>query len=190
MAVDPASLANLNLIKPGERRNPYGINAARRLKIVRDILDEADDEEPKISRIRAVVVAMCRDAKSGSKVAPQAGTALLQQYAGRPQTVPDRVVPPEDHSESSGMLDVVLSVYRERLLSGDLSEAALGTLAALLMSSEKAEAEIIARILGDRKGVTTALKERAEAVIAKLESRTAEALPAAEPAPSEEKPCP
>jgi hypothetical protein len=88
------------------------------------------------------------------------------------------------------MLDVVLSVYRERLLSGDLSEAALGTLAALLMSSEKAEAEIIARILGDRKGVTTALKERAEAVIAKLESRTAEALPAAEPAPSEEKPCP
>jgi hypothetical protein len=81
-----------------------------------------------------------------------------------------------------------MDVYRERLLAGDLSEFEFSDMVNVLMGAEKAEAELIARILGDRKGVSKALRERAEALLARLEGRQTDGqvvAPAALPAPED-----
>ena len=179
--VPASSLANLRPGTPGcAPRNPLGINGVWRAKLIRDILDEPDEDDPKISRIRAVVLAMVQDAKAHIKESPNAGRTIVEQYAGRPPVAAERVAAPTDASNSRSTLDLILATYRERLLAGELSEGDLSTLAALLMAAEKTEAEIIAKILGDRKGTSSALKERAEEVMRRLEARTAEAATASE----------
>ena len=172
--------------QPGQSGNPSGANAiTKALAEFRKFMAEATSTGH--TRLYNVWNRLYLGAVNGNFIA---GKFIVEQCQGKAREFMDKVLPPDEKAAGGGMLDQVLAVYRDRLLAGDLGEGELATLATLLMSAEKAEAEIIARILGDRKGVSAALKERAEAVIAKLESRTAEALPAAEPAPSEEKPCP
>lgn len=172
--------------KPGQSGNPSGANAiTKALAEFRHWADEADKDGR--TRHQKIWQRVYTSALAGNMFAAR---LWIEQRQGRAHEMKEKVPPPKMTDESRSTLDLILATYRQRLLDGELSEPDLATLAALLMSSEKAEAEIIARILGDRKGVTTALKERAEAVIAKLEARTVEALPTAEPTPSEEKPCP
>ena len=74
-------------IKPGEVRNPKGVNGhRRRQEIVAAILDEEDDDgplEPGCSRIRSVVLAAVRDAKDGGPGAASAQKTCIEQYAGK-----------------------------------------------------------------------------------------------------------
>jgi hypothetical protein len=130
-------------------------------------------------RGRDYEVASARDAVEAAKL-------LLAYDMGQP-VKGQTVQAPRDAAGDRSTLDLILATYRERLLAGELSEGDLSTLAALLMAAEKTEAEIVAKLLGDRKGTTGALKERAEEVMRKLEARTATVgeTPAPEAAPAE-----
>lgn len=125
---------------------------------------------------------------------------VLWSYAlGKPMTGGTVSVPPGIDPTNRETLEIIMEVYRHRLIAGELGEAEFSELGKLLMGAEKAEAELIARILGDRKGISKALRDRAEALLARLEGRQAEAqiaqapaLPSVEPSdkPPEEPPCP
>ena len=190
--------------QPGQSGNPGGRTPTRWL---RAFLDAAyDKSEPGKDRRQRIaehlyevatswqIIQLGREYEVASARDSVAAAALLLAYdMGKPSSGPTVRAPANANGST---LDLILATYRQRLLDGELSEGDLATLAALLMANEKAEAEIIARILGEKKGGGRLLKERAEALMAKLEARTVEALPEAEsapaavPPPSEDKPCP
>ena len=115
-------------------------------------------------------VASARDSVKAAEV--------LWSYALGKPTTGGTVVPPPNVDPRRETLDIAMEVYRDRLMAGEMGEAELAGLTQILMGAEKAEAELIARILGDRKGVSKALRERAEALLARLEGRQIEVAPA------------
>jgi hypothetical protein len=140
----------------------------------------------------AISVASAKDSVRAAEV--------LWSYALGKATAGGTVSPPANIDPNQGTLEIAMATYRERLLNGELNEAELAQVVATLMGAEKAEAEMIARILGDRKGGSRLLKERVESLLSKLEARLGlsdtPALPPAEPqvepmsATEEDKPCP
>jgi hypothetical protein len=108
-------------------------------------------------------VASGRDAVEAAKL-------LLSYDVGKPPEGGVVELPPGMDANRS-TLDIALETYRERLLAGEMSEAEFASMTHLLMGAEKAEAEMIARILGDAKGGSRLLKERVEALLSKLEAR-------------------
>ena len=190
------SLANLRPATPGcEGRNQTGNNGwtMRRQELMRFLRDKSADNNR--ARIEQVLIATYTSSLVPGKDGEGDRRLIWEYYFGKMKPIGDVVRVP-DHADGS-TLDLILATYRERLLAGELSEGDLSTLAALLMAAEKTEAEIIAKILGDRKGTSSALKERAEEVMRRLEARTAEAATASEtPTPeatvpaTEEKSCP
>ena len=173
------SLANLRPATPGcEGRNQTGNNGwtMRRQELMRFLRDKSADNNR--ARIEQVLIATYTSSLVPGKDGEGDRRLIWEYYFGKMKPIGDVVRVP-DHADGS-TLDLILATYRERLLAGELSEGDLSTLAALLMAAEKTEAEIIAKILGDRKGTSSALKERAEEVMRRLEARTAEAATASE----------
>ena len=78
--------------------------------------------------------------------------------------------------------DIALETYRQRLLSGEMSEDELLAVTKIFAEAEKAEAEMIARILGDKSEGSRALRERVERLLERMEARmnAAEAPPVLE----------
>jgi hypothetical protein len=108
-------------------------------------------------------VASARDAVEAAKV-------LFAYDMGMPKKGTN-VAPPANADPSRSTYDLALDAYRERLLSGDLSEEELLAVTKLFAEAEKAEAEMIARILGDKSEQSKALRERVENLLARMEAR-------------------
>ena len=128
-------------------------------------------------------VASARDSVEAAKVLFAYDMGLPKK--GTPVALPSNA----DATQST--YDLALEVYRARLLNGEMSEDELLAVTKIFADAEKAEAEMIARILGDKKGGTRVLKERVEALLSRMEARMklAEAQPieaqAIEAAPTE-----
>jgi hypothetical protein len=78
---------------------------------------------------------------------------------------------PAGTDKSRSTYDIALETYRDRLLSGELSEDELLAVTKIFAEAEKAEAEMIARILGDKSEQSKALRERVENLLARMEAR-------------------
>ena len=161
-------LANLRPpFKKGETGNPRGVNGRDKANEIVRFLEEPFDGDK--TRFRRLLEAAFDRAVSGDRGSDQTIKTLVEYYAGRPKVQKDAVELPPNIDTNRTTLEVALDIYRERLLHGELGEDELLSVVQLLVGAEKAEAEMIARILGDRKGGP--LKERAEALLSKLEAR-------------------
>jgi len=171
---------------PGQSGNPGGRTPS---KWLREYLSAANDksEDGKTRRLRIAehlyevatsweVVVVGRDNKGELlKVASArdsvAAAALLYSYDMGKPTSGATIRAPKGVSQHSSLLDMLMAACRERIASGELNEAELVPLAQLLVGAEKAEAEMIARLMGDKSAGSQVLRERVERVILKLEQQ-------------------
>jgi hypothetical protein len=123
--IDPASRANLIPAKRGEVRNAAGLNGYYRRKLAQVVLDEDDDDDPGIPRIRAVILAMVKDAKSHTSVAPAAGKTLLEYYAGQASKAVDALGLAEHFRKvARDKVDLALAILGPRILAMDPTKLA------------------------------------------------------------------
>jgi hypothetical protein len=127
-------------------------------------------------------VASARDAVEAAKV-------LFAYDMGLPKKGTN-VSPPTNADHNRSTYDLALDTYRERLLSGELSEEELLSVTKLFAEAEKSEAEAVARILGDKSEMSKSLRERVEKLLSRMEARmnAAEAPKVIEAQVAEERP--
>lgn len=107
--------ANLRPPKPGEVRNPKGNNGRKRNELVAEILEEPDEDVKESTRIREVVLATVKLAKSGEIGASAAQKTLIEQYGGKPKAQVDLTSSDGSMSPSGGL--ETSGERRARLLS-------------------------------------------------------------------------
>jgi hypothetical protein len=150
-------------------------------------LDEPCDTDASKTRFRRLMEVGYLRALKGADIPWK---MFVEQHEGKARTPRDIVSVPPNVDTNRATLDVALDIYRERLLRGELGEDELLSVVQLLVGAEKAEAEMIARILGDQKGGARLLKDRAEALLAKLEARLGSDVPTTPALPPVESPQP
>jgi hypothetical protein len=96
---------------------------------------------------------------------------LLMRYdVGLPKKGTNVAVP-SGTDKTRSTYDIALDTYRDRLLSGELSEEELLAVTKIFAEAEKAEAEAVARILGDKSELSKSLRERVERLLTRMEAR-------------------
>lgn len=157
--------------KPGEVRNKYGRNGRDKNKILVDFMEEVDPRDKKErTRIRAFLETTYLRALAGHSVAIK---YIGEQYAGK-AGLPKKGIPvtvPTGVDKTRSTYDIALETYRERLLSGELSEDELLAVTKIFADNEKSEAEAIARILGDKSEINKPLRDRVERLLERMEAR-------------------